>query len=263
MISLVILLGLGVAALAAYEFSPKTHAWVDEHVAAIRAAVAAHSEADAHIADAQAAVAAHQSMPPAPPQAPPPTQAPSPQAPPPSAPPAPSAPTLSVPSVIDQGTALLKHAWDKLLAASAANARAADATSAGAKTATTPQEKATVAQSAAVVETRAKTIQEAQAAIGGLGRCGLRTYGDVSAAKKDMLLVKLHAQGMIVTGGNPWDVDTMTAGVKLRALWDPAASKLYLVVVAPTDPTLYPALCGMIWNQIDPVLKEIGASRAA
>ena len=273
MIPLILLaIGLGVA-LTAYEFSPKTHAWVDEHVAAVRAAIAAHSEADAHISDAQAAMAAHQAMPPAPlpPSAPPPfPPAPPPAASPPSSPPLQVAPQPQLPSpappidqtsVIDQGTVVLKHAWDKLLAAAAANARAAAATVAAAKTATTPQQKAAVEQSASAVETRAKTISDAQAVLGGLGRCGLRTYGGVAATKKDLLLGKLHAEGMAVTGGNPWDVDTQMAGVKLRALWDPAGQKLFLIVVAPTDPTLYPALCGMIWAKIEPVLNEIGVSR--
>lgn len=38
--------------LAAYEFSPGTHTWVDDHVAALRAAIAAHQEADAHMQSA-------------------------------------------------------------------------------------------------------------------------------------------------------------------------------------------------------------------
>jgi hypothetical protein len=51
-----ILIALGLGAVAAYEFSPKTHAWIDEHVQAFKDAVAAHKAAEAHLdAVAQAA----------------------------------------------------------------------------------------------------------------------------------------------------------------------------------------------------------------
>jgi hypothetical protein len=49
---LAIAFGVG---LATYEFSPRAHAWVDDHVRAIRGAIAAHGAADAHLAAAEAA----------------------------------------------------------------------------------------------------------------------------------------------------------------------------------------------------------------
>jgi hypothetical protein len=47
---LAIALGIG---LTAYEFSPKTHSWADDHVRAIREALEAHRVADAHLEVAQ------------------------------------------------------------------------------------------------------------------------------------------------------------------------------------------------------------------
>lgn len=49
-----ILIALGLGAVAAYEFSPKTHEWVDEHVHAIKDALAALRVAEAHLDAAQA-----------------------------------------------------------------------------------------------------------------------------------------------------------------------------------------------------------------
>ena len=288
MIPLIILFGLGFAALAAYELVPKAREWTDEHVAAIRATLGAHSETEAHIADAHDALAEHQDLvrqvPSSTPSVPPVDPAVAQRAaaaqallqdnmikaglaraavqpPDPWAQPAPSAPADPT-SIAVRGATLLKSAWESLLAAGAANAKAAAATTAMAATAKTPQEKERVAQSANLVETRGKTIKDAQATLGGTGHCGLRTYG-VSAAQKDALLAKLRASGMVVTGSNPWDIDTKTVvHVRLRALWEPAAQVLHLIVVAPTDPSLYPALCGLIWGQIEPALTALGVSRA-
>lgn len=56
MIFPLILFALGLGAVAAYEFSPSTRTWVDEHVRALQDAKGAHSVAEAHLdAAAQAA----------------------------------------------------------------------------------------------------------------------------------------------------------------------------------------------------------------
>jgi hypothetical protein len=54
MILLILAIALGVG-LSAYEFSPKTHEWTDEHVRAIRDALAAHRVADENLDSAKAA----------------------------------------------------------------------------------------------------------------------------------------------------------------------------------------------------------------
>jgi hypothetical protein len=44
-----IFIALGLGAVAAYEFSPRAHTWVDEHVQAIKDAALAHQVADGHL----------------------------------------------------------------------------------------------------------------------------------------------------------------------------------------------------------------------
>jgi hypothetical protein len=75
----------------------------------------------------------------------------------------------------------------------------------------------------------------------------------VTPQVRDAILAKLHAEGMTVTGDNPWDVNTQVAGVKLRAAWDPRTQMLKLIVSASA---LY-APCAVIWERIDPVLRDI------
>jgi hypothetical protein len=49
MIFPLVLLALGLGVVAAYEFFPRAHTWVDEHVQAIKNAALAHQAADAHL----------------------------------------------------------------------------------------------------------------------------------------------------------------------------------------------------------------------
>ncbi len=53
MIPLLLLAIVLSAAAATYEFSPRAHAWVDDHVRAMERAIAAHQAADAHLAAAR------------------------------------------------------------------------------------------------------------------------------------------------------------------------------------------------------------------
>lgn len=193
--------------LAIYEFSPGSHAWVDEHVAALRAAIAAHREADVHMQSAGAAAS--------------------------------------------RGD--VAAAQQHVAEADAANKVAAQKTTEAGIAARTPPQKQATAQSAAKVVDRAQQIAAAMAHL-GLGLCGVRTYARVTTQVKDALLARLHAAGMTVTGDDPWDIDTQTAGVKLRAVWDPRAQQLKLIV---TEPPTASTFCPLIWARIDPILKEI------
>ena len=56
MIFPLIIFALGLGVVAAYEGSSKTHAWVDEHVQALKDAVAAHQAAEVHLDAAMQAV---------------------------------------------------------------------------------------------------------------------------------------------------------------------------------------------------------------
>jgi hypothetical protein len=89
----------------------------------------------------------------------------------------------------------------------------------------------------------------------GEGQCGARAYYRVTEPVKNTLLAKLRAEGMSVTGDNPWDVDTKMHDVKLRAVWDARAKELKVVVTAGKGDFI--ATCNQIWGKIDPIVKEI------
>jgi len=224
---LFIALVLGVG-LTAYEFSPKAHTWADAHAQAIRDAIAAHHKADAKLDAAQAAVDVHAAA-------------------------QTSAPGASSPvNIVD----LLQHAWDNLKAATQANAAAAAHTTTALETAKTDPQKAVATQSATAVDARQQRIATALAKLGA-GQCDARSYAGVTAKIKDALLAKLHGEGMTVTGDDPWDVDTHQHDVKLRAVWDPAAQVLKLIVTAGADGILGNIVCAAVWAKIDPIMMEI------
>lgn len=265
MIPLILLaLGLGVA-LSAYELSPHARSRIDDYARAIREAHAAHQAADVHLSNAgtssiiaaqhaqaadavqqvtraihEEAHAAHQaatahlpSIPPVPAPMPTPSQDLA------------EAHANAAQVATDAGV-------DHAVAATAANQAAAQNTADAAKNAKTEAERAAAAQSAAKVLEREKKIAAALASL-GVGECGVRSYARVTARVKDQLLTKLHGEGMTVTGDNPWNIDTNQAEVKLRAVWDPKAQVLKLVVASSAAW----APCSVIWDRIEPKLREV------
>lgn len=193
--------------LAAYQISPRTHAWVDDHVAALRAAIAAHREAETHLQTA--AIAA--------------------------------------------GAGDVATSRQHVAEAGAANQVAARQTTAAAVAAKTPSQRQAAAASATKVDDRSQQIAAVMAHL-GVGQCGVRSYAGVTSQVKDALLARLHAAGMAVTGDDPYDIDTQLLGVKLRAVWDPRAQQLKLIVTAAPQS---PGVCDLIWHRIDPIMKEV------
>jgi outer membrane biosynthesis protein TonB len=275
---LLLALGLG-AALTAYEFSPHARARIDDYARVIREAHEAHRAADVHLSNAntaatvaaqheQAAQQQQQQPQPVPPQAipippqvqPPQVQPPQvqpPQVQPPQVqPPQPQVPPPSPQDVANAhanaGQVATDAGVDHAVAATEANQEAARKTAEAAQKAKTEAERIAAAQSAAKVLEREKKIAAALARL-GVGECGVRSYGRVTAQKKDALLAKLHGEGMVVTGDNPWDIDTHQADVKLRAVWDPKAQVLKLIVVSSAAW----APCSAIWERIEPKLREV------
>lgn len=126
----IVLLVLGLGALAAYELSPDTHAWVDEHIQAIRDSHDAHAEAQEHLGVATLVATA----------------------PSPGAPVAPPPPSATVPAPPDASALSwrdrVRVVRDKLAAAQAATQVAAQKTAIAAKAASTPKEKAVAAATA-------------------------------------------------------------------------------------------------------------------
>jgi hypothetical protein len=147
-------------------------------------------------------------------------------------------------------------ASDHVAVATEQNQAAAQSTADAAKSAKTAAERQAAADSAARVLEREKKIAAALASL-GIGQCGLRTFKSVTAQVKDALLGRLHAEGMTVTGSNPWNIDTGQYDVKLRAVWDPAAQVLRLIVTAGKDGYFGLVTCTEIWKKIDPIMKEV------
>lgn len=261
MLPLILLaLGLGVA-LTAYEFSPRAHAAFDDYARAIRDAHAAHRAADASLDEAHAAMgvaeqhaqAAQQARPPAPP-----TPLPAPPAleslPVPDVPPVPTQDVAD--RLADAAQRAADAASDHAAVATEANQAAAENTAEAARNAKTEAERRAAAESAAKVLAREKKIAAALASL-GVGQCGVRSFSRVTQKITSALLAKLHAEGMTVTGDNPWSIDTRQYDVKLRAVWDPRAQVLKLIVTAGEGGFLGLVTCDEIWKKIDPIMKGV------
>lgn len=194
---------------------------------------------------------------PAPVPAPPPTSTPPPPpspalAPTPSPVPAPPPTSPVADAHSNAAAAAVDAGTDHAVNATIANQEAAQNTADAAKAAKNADERRAVAESAAKVDAREKKILAAYNNL-GVTQCAVRTYPHVTAQIRDVLLTKLHGEGMAVTGDNPWNIDTHLADVKLRAAWNPKTQTLKLIVLAQAP---YVS-CDMIWERIDPKVKGI------
>ena len=147
-------------------------------------------------------------------------------------------------------------AVDHAAAAIEANQAAAQSTADAAKNAQDEAQRQAAAQSAAKVLERERKIAAALASL-GVGQCGVRSYPRVTERVKNALLAKLRTEGMTVTGVNPWSIDTHQYDVKLRAVWDPRAQVVKLIVTAGKGGYLGLVTCDEIWNKIDPIMKGV------
>lgn len=225
-----IILALGIGVIAAYEWSPKTHGWVDDHIKAMQSAWGSHQAADTHLAEAQAIM----------------SQLPPPGSPTPAPTPVPVQPEQ--PTIAKRGMDYLESLWHAVLAHQDSVHSTVDA----AKTAQTPAQKQAAVDSAAQVEARQPKIDAALKLL-GVGECGLRSYSKVSPKIRDAIVAKLRGAGMEVTGTNPYSIDTHRFGVSLQALWNPATETIYVIVSKkPLVPT-----CNQVWDEIEPSLKSV------
>ena len=257
------MIALGLVALTVYELSPKTRSRVDDYARAIRSARAAHRAADAHLDNARAATGtaarlAQQGRPAASSSASPATLRPASG---PGATPSPVPTSLPEADPVDApAQAAVDDAVEQVADATEANQAAAQSTAEAAAAAQTPSERQAVVESAAKVDKNARQIAEALRTL-GLGQCGARTYRRITAQVKDALLVKLRAEGMTVSGNNPWNIDTQQYGVRLRAVWDPRAALVKLIVTTGKGTQVIPFVkevtCQDIWDKIDPIMKEV------
>jgi hypothetical protein len=61
--------------------------------------------------------------------------------------------------------------------------------------------------------------------------CDTHIFNDISKSGIEAILKGLSGNGSLVTGTNPWDVDTRQHGVRLRGNWLEEASQLTITVL--------------------------------
>jgi hypothetical protein len=79
------------------------------------------------------------------------------------------------------------------------------------------------------------------------------TYGNISREKVGAILDALAGDGALVTGDNPWTIDTRKHGVVLRGEWSEASSTLAVTVAAAA----WYVSRGAIWETLDPLLRRL------
>lgn len=82
---------------------------------------------------------------------------------------------------------------------------------------------------------------------------GTHTYSDISRAKVDAILDVLTSNGSLITGSNPWIVDTKNHGVLLKGEWNERTSTLDITV---TDAAWY-VTSKAVWENIDSLMGRV------
>jgi len=82
---------------------------------------------------------------------------------------------------------------------------------------------------------------------------GTHTYEQINWARVDAILNTLIAHGSIVTGDNPWTVNTKNHGVILKGEWNEAAQTLAITV---KDAAWY-ASSKAVWENIDALMSKV------
>jgi hypothetical protein len=76
---------------------------------------------------------------------------------------------------------------------------------------------------------------------------GTRFYKNIFRHEVDTILKELQKHGATVTGDNPWYVDTIQAGVKLKGQW---IEKTLILSITITESNWY-VPSSKIWAKID------------
>ena len=82
---------------------------------------------------------------------------------------------------------------------------------------------------------------------------GMRTFDNIDKIKVDAILKSLSDHGALVTGNNPWHVDTRNHGVLLQGRWNDETSKLSIAVI---DAAWY-VPSEKIWNNIESLMRDV------
>ena len=82
---------------------------------------------------------------------------------------------------------------------------------------------------------------------------GMRTFDNVNKIKVESILRVLSDHGALVTGNNPWQVDTRNHGVVLQGAWDSARSQLSITVI---DAAWY-VPSGKVWDNLESLMQSL------
>jgi hypothetical protein len=83
--------------------------------------------------------------------------------------------------------------------------------------------------------------------------CGTRTYENIDRSRVDTILKGLVEHGSLVSGTNPWEVDTRNHGVHLQGVWNEDASILSITI---TDADWYVPQ-STIWENIESLMQAV------
>lgn len=83
--------------------------------------------------------------------------------------------------------------------------------------------------------------------------CGTRIFENITKSRIEAILRGLIDHGSVVTGINPWDVDTRNHGVRLRGDWIEEASELTIII---TDADWYVPE-KIIWENIESLIRLV------
>jgi len=82
---------------------------------------------------------------------------------------------------------------------------------------------------------------------------GTHNYGNINRSRIDAILDELIANGALVTGNNPWLVDTKKHGVQLKGEWNETCLTLAITVTAADWYVTRKA----VWGNIDSLMCRV------
>jgi hypothetical protein len=82
---------------------------------------------------------------------------------------------------------------------------------------------------------------------------GMRTYPKVVRQSVDAMLNELMKNGAKITGNNPWFIDTLQSGVKLRGEWSEDASTLSVTLIGKE----WYVPSSMVWETIQTLMSQL------
>jgi UDP-glucose 6-dehydrogenase len=86
-----------------------------------------------------------------------------------------------------------------------------------------------------------------------MSKHGTHSYDNINRAKMEAIINALMSHGAIITGYNPWSIDTQKHGVRLQGDWNEETSTLDITV---TDADWY-VPNKTLWENIDSLMCQV------